>query len=87
MAVEAKTKTQGSEHYPDSNASKIQSAITILSEMETNLDDLSAQVADLKKKLLNFAETDSEKAKAEVIEQANKEAQDALDQARHVCAE
>ena len=82
MAVEAKTKIQGSEYYPDKNASKIQNAITVLSEMETNLDGLSAQVADLKKKLLNFAEIESEKAKAEIIEQANKEAQDALDQAR-----
>jgi vacuolar-type H+-ATPase subunit H len=82
LAVEAKTKTQGPEHYPDMNATKIQNAITILSQMETNLDDLTTQVADLKKKLLNFAEAESEKAKAEVIDQANKEAEDALDQAR-----
>jgi len=82
LAVEAKTKTQGTEHYSDANASKIQNAITVLSEMETRLDDLTSQVADLKRKLLNFAETESEKAKAEVIEQASKEAQDALDLAR-----
>ncbi|HXQ92984.1 MAG TPA: hypothetical protein VN739_08260 [Nitrososphaerales archaeon] len=82
LAVEAKTKTQGGEHYTDASASKIQNAITVLSEMETRLDDLTSQVADLKRKLLNFAETESEKAKAEVIEQANKEAQDALDLAR-----
>jgi len=80
LAVQA--KTQDAEHYPDKNASRIQNAISVLSEMETKLDDLGAQVSDLKRKLLNFAETESDKAKAEVIEQANKEAQDALDQAR-----
>jgi len=85
LAVE--TKTQDAEHYPDKNASKIQNAITILSEMETRLDDLAAQVADLKRKLLSFAETESDKAKAEVIEQANKEAQEALDQVRESAQE
>ena len=80
MAVEAKTKTE--EHYQDKNALQIQNAISVLSEMETRLDDLTTQLADMKRKLLNFAETDSEKAKAEVIEQANSEAQHALDQTR-----
>ncbi len=83
MAVEAKQQEkQTSEHYPDKNASKIQNAINVLSEMETKLGDLSGQVADMKRKLLSFAETESEKAKAEIIDQANKEAQDAIDQLR-----
>jgi vacuolar-type H+-ATPase subunit H len=82
LAVEAKTQNKGVEHYPDKNALKIQNAITVLSEMEAKLDDLNIQVADLKRKLLNFAETESENAKAQIIEQANKEAQDALEVVR-----
>ncbi len=84
MAVETKQQQEKHdvERYPDKNASKIQNAISILSDMETKLGGLSGQVSDMKKKLLNFAETESEKAKAEVIEQANKEAQDAMEQVR-----
>ena len=82
MALEAKTQNKEAEHYPDKNALKIQNAITVLSEMEAKLDDLNIQVADLKRKLLNFAESESENAKAQIIEQANKEAQDALEVVR-----
>jgi len=84
LAVETKQQQEKHdvERYPDKNASKIQNAISILSDMETKLGGLSGQVSDMKKKLLNFAETESEKAKAEVIEQANKEAQDAMEQVR-----
>ena len=82
MTVQSKQQEKPAEHYPDKKTSKIQNAINVLSEMETKLGDLSSQVADMKRKLLAFAETESEKAKAEVIEQANKEAQDALDHVR-----
>ena len=74
------TKQAGVEHYPDKNASKIQNAISVLSDMETKLGDLTTQVSDMKRKLQSFAETESEKAKSEIIDQANKEAQDALEQ-------
>jgi vacuolar-type H+-ATPase subunit H len=75
--------TQGiEEHYPDSNASKIQSAISILSQMETALDDLNNQVSDMKRRLTSFAETESEKTKAEILEQANIEAQQQLEDVR-----
>jgi vacuolar-type H+-ATPase subunit H len=79
QASEVKSKE---ERYPDNNASKIQSAISVLSEMETKLDELSNQVSDMKRKLLNFAETESEKTKSEVIETANREAQEALEAVR-----
>ena len=70
------------EHYPDSNASKIQSAISVLSQMETALDDLSNQVSDMKRRLSSFAESESEKSKGEILDQANKEAQQQLEDVR-----
>ena len=70
------------EHYPDKNASKIQNAISVLSEMETQLNELSGQVSEMKRRLLAFADTESEKAKAEAIDQANSEAQQAMEQVR-----
>jgi vacuolar-type H+-ATPase subunit H len=83
MAATAETKQQpGVEHYPDKNASKIQSAISVLSDMESKLGDLSGQVSDMKRKLQSFAESESEKAKAEVLDQANREAQAALEELR-----
>jgi len=82
MAVEIKQQTQDTEHYPDKNASKIQTAITVLSDMETKLNEISGSVSDIKRRLQTFAETESEKAMAEIVEQANKEAQSALEQVR-----
>jgi len=77
MAAETKV-----EHYPDKSAAKIQNAITVLSEMESKLTELSGQVSDMKRRLQSFAESESEKAKSDVIEKANAEAQQALDQLR-----
>ena len=82
MTVQTGEEKRKEEHFPDSNASKIQSAISVLSEMETKLDELSNQVSDMKRKLLNFAESESEKTKSEVIEEANREAQEALEAIR-----
>jgi len=82
MAVQTKQSNQSTEHYPDKNVSKIQNAILVLSDMETRLDDLSGQVSDMRKRLVSFAETESEKAKFEIREQANKEAQDAMEEVR-----
>jgi vacuolar-type H+-ATPase subunit H len=70
------------ERFPDKNAVKIQNAISVLSDMETKLDELSSQVTDMKRRLQTFAESESEKAKAEIVDQANAEAQQALEQAR-----
>lgn len=81
LATASKQQT-GVEHYPDKNASRIQNAISVLSDMETKLGDLSTQVSDMKRKLQSFAESGSEKAKADVIDQANKEAQAALEELR-----
>jgi vacuolar-type H+-ATPase subunit H len=78
----SQTKQTNVEHYPDRSASKIQNAIDVLSDMETKLNEVSGQVADMKKRLASFAETEAEKAKGEVIDQANAEAQQALDQLR-----
>lgn len=78
-ATEQPRQTEDQEHYPDPNASRIQNAISILSDMETKLSDLSSQVSDMKRRLASFAESESEKAKAAVIEQANQEAQRALE--------
>lgn len=82
MAVETRQEKQNAGHYQDANAAKIQNAITVLSDMESRIGDLSGQVSDMKRRLLAFAETESEKAKIEVIDQANKEAQAALEQLR-----
>jgi vacuolar-type H+-ATPase subunit H len=79
--VQAKQESSA-EHYPDKNASKIQTAISVLSDMESKLDSLSESVADLKRRLQAFSETESEKAKTEVIDEANKEAQAALEQVK-----
>ncbi len=83
--MEAETKQQDEknvERYPDKNASQIQTAISVLSDMETGLSGIADQVSDMKRKMLNFAETESEKAKADIIEEANREAQEALEQLR-----
>ena len=85
MATESKTimeKLPPTEHYPDKNASQIQQAVSALASMEGKLDDLSSQVADMKRKLLVFAETEAEKAKTEILETVSKEAQDALESVR-----
>jgi vacuolar-type H+-ATPase subunit H len=81
LAAQAKQESS-TEHYPDKNASKIQTAISVLSDMESKLDSLSESVADLKRRLQTFSETESEKAKTEVIDEANKEAQAALEQVK-----
>jgi vacuolar-type H+-ATPase subunit H len=80
LAVEA--KQQKTEHYQEGSASRIQNAITVLSDMESKLAEISSSVADMKRRLQTFAETEGEKAKSEVIDRANKEAQDALEQLR-----
>jgi vacuolar-type H+-ATPase subunit H len=82
LTVETKQQRQDAEHYPDKNASKIQTAISVLSDMETKLNELSGSISDMKRRLQTFAETESDKAMAEVVEQANKEAQSALEQVR-----
>ena len=82
MAAQASQENKVEEHYPDSNASKIQTAISVLSQMETGFDDLSNQVSDMKRKLSSFAESEAEKAKSEVIDEANREAQEQLDGVR-----
>jgi len=82
MTIQSSEEKKKEDHYPDSNASKIQNAISVLSEMETKLDELSNQVSDMKRKLLNFAESESDKSKSEVIEEANREAREALEAVR-----
>ncbi len=70
------------EHYPDSNSAKIQKAIASLSAMESSLDELNSQVNEMKRRLVVFAEAQSEQAKAEIIDRANKEAATVLDAVR-----
>ncbi|MDA4112074.1 MAG: hypothetical protein OK439_06010, partial [Thaumarchaeota archaeon] len=82
MTIQSSEERKKEDRYPDSNASKIQNAISVLSEMEARLDDLSNQVTEMKRKLMNFAETESEKTKSQVIEDANREAQEALEGVR-----
>ena len=72
------------EHYPDKQASQIQLTVSSLSEMESKLDELSSQVADMKRRLLIFAEMLAEQAKSEILEDANKEAQAALESVRQL---
>jgi len=72
------SESVGEEHYPDKNAARIQTAIAALAEMEKQLDDLSSQVSDMKRKLQQFAESESDRAKNEIIEQAKKEAEQRL---------
>ena len=50
--------------------------------METGLDELSSQVSDMKRKITAFAESESEKTKAEIVEEANREAQQQLEEVR-----
>ncbi|MDA4130390.1 MAG: hypothetical protein OK457_06430 [Thaumarchaeota archaeon] len=69
-------------HFPDSNAAKIQTAISTLSEMEKGLDELNDQVAEMKRRLLSFAESESEKAKSSVIDEASREAQEEMEKVR-----
>ena len=73
------SSSQSSEHYPSKNESTIQNAISSIAAMEKDLDDLSSQVAEMKKKLLAFAEQKADEANAEIIDKANKEAQAYLD--------
>ena len=79
----AQTKVPGTaapeEHYPDKQASQIQLAVSSLSEMEARLDELGSQVADMNRRLLIFAETQADQAKSEILEDANREAQAALE--------
>jgi vacuolar-type H+-ATPase subunit H len=75
--------TQAEEHYPDKQSAKIQSAIASLADMESRLDELNNQVADMKRRLVSFAETQAEQAKAEIIEKASQEAQTAMDAVRN----
>jgi vacuolar-type H+-ATPase subunit H len=85
MASETKTlhnKDPAVEHYPSKQASQIQTAVASLAEMEKKLDELNGQVGDMKRKLVVFAETQADQAKAEIIEQANRETQAALESVR-----
>ncbi len=82
MTAQTSKENRIEEHYPDSNASKIQTAISVLSQMETGLDDLSSQVTEMKRKLTSFAAVEAEKAKSEVIDEANREARDQLEAVR-----
>ena len=82
MATTGTSAESPVERYPDKNASQIQQAISALSSMESKLDDLSSQVTDMKRRLLVFAENESGKAKAEILDAANKEAQSSLDSVR-----
>jgi vacuolar-type H+-ATPase subunit H len=85
MTAETKTvpgTKSPTEHYPDKHASQIQLAVSALAEMEGKLDELSSQVVDMKRRLLIFAETQADQAKAEIIEDANREAQAALESVR-----
>jgi vacuolar-type H+-ATPase subunit H len=50
--------------------------------METALDELSNQVSDMKRRITSFAESESERTKAEVVDQANGEAQQQLEDVR-----
>ena len=82
MTAQTSQENRIEEHYPDSNASKIQTAISVLSQMEAGLDDLSSQVSDMKRKLTSFAETEANRAKSEVIDEANREALELLEGVR-----
>jgi len=86
MATETKTVPAvlgpQEEHFPDKNASQIQQAVSALASMEAKLDELSSQLVDMKRRLSLYAETETEKAKSEVLEQANREAQSSLESVR-----
>jgi len=85
MTAETKTvpgTEATTEHYPDKRASQIQLAVSMLSEMEGKLDELNSQVTDMKRRLSIFAETQADQAKTEIIEDANREAQAALESVR-----
>jgi vacuolar-type H+-ATPase subunit H len=58
--------------------SSIQEAVEYIASMEKQIDELSGQVADMKKKLKAYAEDISERAKSEVVEAANKESEEYL---------
>ena len=85
LAVETSQSGQA-EHFPDKNAEKIQNAIAILSDMESKLDELGSQVSEMKRKLVVYAETEGEATKSEIIEQAKKEAEYAIDSVKKAAA-
>ena len=66
----------------DKNAARIQNAISVLAVMEKQLDDLSAEVADMKRKLQLYAETEADLAKAEILDSARREADEKLNSVR-----
>jgi vacuolar-type H+-ATPase subunit H len=70
------------EHYRDANAAKIQGTISVLAAMESQLDELASQVAEMKRKLHQSAEAEAEKAKSEILDSARKEADDKLETVR-----
>jgi vacuolar-type H+-ATPase subunit H len=75
-------KNVGEEHYLDKNTAAIQNVISVLSDMETQLDELGSQVSEMKKKLVQYAETEAEQAKNEILDQARKEAEEKLEAVR-----
>lgn len=81
MTVET-SQSRAEEHYPDKNAERIQNAISILSEMEAKLDELGSQVSEMKRKLVIYAESEADAAKAVLIDQAKKEADSLIEKVR-----
>ena len=60
------------------NTSRVEEAISILSRIEKELDQITVRVSDMKKMLVNSAKEESEKAKVEVLTEVAKLAQKSL---------
>jgi len=67
--------------------SEIERTVTILSEMEKELDDLKLEVEDMKRKLIARVKEEAEKARDEAIIEIQTKAQAELEKARQEAEE
>ena len=82
LTVQANTEKRSDERFPDKNTARIQNAISALSDMEKELDDLSSQVSEMKRKLGHFAESEADSARNEILDRVRKEAEQKLEAVR-----
>jgi vacuolar-type H+-ATPase subunit H len=60
---------------PEWSEAQLQSASSVLSEMESRLDGLKSRVGEMKKRLQDYAVTEAGRAKSEILDQLGNEAE------------